>query len=137
MVPYDLTVTLITNCRFRKKAEFSVRVLCAADIKFQAGLLRVVDGVLGPAHRRSLRNAHASQFADRGSAVTSQHQIMGDEEKPQVDHLNLKVVTQDGNEIFFKCAAVPSPRLPTPPGAGQQRGYHQQALPPIGAQYGR
>ena len=27
---------------------------------------------------------------------------MGDEEKPQVDHLNLKVVTQDGNEIFFK-----------------------------------
>ena len=28
---------------------------------------------------------------------------MGDEEKPQVDHLNLKVVTQDGNEIFFKC----------------------------------
>ena len=30
---------------------------------------------------------------------------MGDEEKPQVDHLNLKVVTQDGNEIFFKCAA--------------------------------
>ena len=34
---------------------------------------------------------------------------MGDEEKPQVDHLNLKVVTQDGNEIFFKCAAVPPP----------------------------
>ena len=30
---------------------------------------------------------------------------MGDEEKPQVDHLNLKVVTQDGNEIFFKCKA--------------------------------
>ena len=55
MVPYDLTVTLITICRFRKKAEFSVRVLCAADIKFQAGLLRVVDGVLGPAHCRSLR----------------------------------------------------------------------------------
>ena len=52
LVPYDLIVTL---CRFRKKAEFSVRVLCAADIKFQAGLLRVVDGVLGPAHRRSLR----------------------------------------------------------------------------------
>ena len=39
---------------------------------------------------------------------------MGDEEKPQVDHLNLKVVTQDGNEIFFKCAAVPPPPAPHP-----------------------
>ena len=25
------------------------------------------------------------------------------EEKPATDQLNLKVVTQDGNEIFFKC----------------------------------
>ena len=39
---------------------------------------------------------------------------MGDEEKPQVDHLNLKVVTQDGNEIFFKCAAVPPPPAALP-----------------------
>ena len=39
---------------------------------------------------------------------------MGDEEKPQVDHLNLKVVTQDGNEIFYKCAAVPPPPAALP-----------------------
>ena len=39
---------------------------------------------------------------------------MGDEEKPQVDHLNLKVVTQDGNDIFFKFAAVPPPPAALP-----------------------
>jgi len=27
----------------------------------------------------------------------------GKEEKPSTDQLSLKVVTQDGNEIFFKC----------------------------------
>ena len=26
-----------------------------------------------------------------------------DEKKPETSQLNLKVVTQDGNEIFFKC----------------------------------
>ena len=49
---------------------------------------------------------------------------MGDEEKPQVDHLNLKVVTQDGNEIFFKCGQ------PAAPCTGTHTGLRGADTPP-------
>ena len=36
-----------------------------------------------------------------------------EEKKPETQQLNLKVVTQDGNEIFFKCKVPPAPLLMT------------------------
>ena len=33
------------------------------------------------------------------------------EKKPDTNQINLKVVTQDGNEIFFKVGAPPTPPL--------------------------
>merc|ERR1712216_977485 len=43
------------------------------------------------------------QAASKG-ANTEPRSTMGDEEKKEGgEHINLKVVTQDGNEIYFKC----------------------------------